>query len=150
MKLINKEITGCRPHGRLVAPGVWVGINCSIDFEAVEIVPPVYIGSSVQIEKGARIVGPAMIGSGSVIKENVTIDKTIVLGYTKVNAFATIEAKIIAGKYIINPLGTSVDIEESDMNFLVDDARKDEAALSEEHQDVMAMIKNIHEMQISK
>jgi len=150
MMLINKEINGLAPHGKMVQPGVWTGINCDINFDEIEIVPPVYIGSSVRIEKGAKIIGPAMIGSGSVIKENVTIDRTLVLGYTKVNAYANISEKIIAGKYIINPLGSSIDIEESNINFLVDDARKDETVISEEQKEIMEMIKNISEMQINK
>lgn len=91
-----------------------------------------------------------MIGSGCIIKEHATIDKSVVLGYTKVSSYARIEEKIIAGKYIINPLGNSIDIEETDMSFLVDDARKDEAVMSEEQKDIMEMIQNISEMQINK
>ena len=150
MMLINQEINNIAPYGKEVKPGIWVGINCDINFDEIDVVAPVYIGSSVRIEKGAKIIGPAMIGSGSVIKEDVTIDKTMVLGYTKVSAHATISEKIIAGKYIINPLGSSIDIEESDINFLVDDARKDEEEMSEEQKEIMDMIKNISEMQISK
>lgn len=150
MMLINREINDVKPYGREVKPGVWTGINCDIDFDEVEIEAPVYIGSSVRIEKGAKIIGPAMIGSGCVIKENVTIDKTLILGYTKVSSYANIKEKIIAGKYIINPLGASIDIEESDMNFLVDDARKDEVMVSEEQKEIMEMIKNMSEMKINK
>ena len=78
------------------------------------------------------------------------LDKSVVLGYTKVSAHANIEEKIIAGKYIINPLGNSIDIDETDMSFLVDDARKDENEMSSEQKEIMEMIKNISEMQISK
>jgi len=91
-----------------------------------------------------------MIGSGSVIRPNVILDKSIVLGYTKVSEHARISEKIIAGKYIINPFGSSIDIEESDMNFLVDDARKEEQVMSQEQRDIMEMIKDIGEMTINK
>lgn len=150
MILINREINEVVPYGKEVKPGIWTGINCDINFDEVDIQAPVYIGSGVRIQKGAKIIGPAMIGSGSVIKENVTIDQSLVLGYTKVSEFANIKEKIIAGKYIINPLGNSIDIEESDMSFLVDDARKDENKMTGEQKEIMEMIKNISEMKISK
>lgn len=148
--LINKEVNGLVPYGKEVKKDVWMGINCDINFDEVTIEGPVYIGSSVRIEKGAHIIGPSMIGSGSVIKSDVVLDKSVVLGYTKVSEHARISEKIIAGKYIINPFGSSIDIEESDMNFLVDDARKDEQVMSQEQRDIMEMIKNIGDMTINK
>ena len=36
------------------------------------------------------------------------------------------------------------------MNFLVDDARKDEVAMSQEQKDIMEIIKNIGEMTINR
>lgn len=150
LMLVNQEINGIKPYGKEIKPGVWTGINCDINLDEVEIEAPVYIGSSVRLEKGAKIIGPAMIGSGCIIKENATLEKSVVLGYTKVSSHAHIQEKIIAGKYIINPLGSSIDIEESDMSFLVDDARKDETIMSEEQKDIMEMIKNISELEISK
>ena len=148
--LVNKEVNDLVPYGKEVRKDLWMGINCDIHLDEVDIQGPVYIGSSVRIEKGAKIIGPCMIGSGSVIQENVTIDKSVILGYTKVTAHAKIKEKIIAGKYIINPFGSSIDIEESDMNFLVDDSRKDAVIMSQEQKDIMEMIKNIGEMTINR
>ena len=148
--LVNKEVNDLVPYGNEVRKNLWMGINCDINFDEVTIEGPVYIGSSVRIEKGAKIIGPCMIGSGSVIQENVFLDKSVILGYTKIAAHAKIKEKIIAGKYIINPFGSSIDIEESDMNFLVDDARKDEAVMSEEQKNIMEMIKNIGDMTINR
>ena len=144
--LVNQEINDVTPYGKEISPGIWTGINCDINLDEVEVIAPVYFGSSVRLEKGAKVIGPSMIGSGSIIKENATIEESVVLGYTKVSPHAHIEKKIIAGKYIINPFGSSVDIEESDMTFLVDDARKEEGAISEEQKEIMEMIKNISEL----
>ena len=144
--LVNQEINDVTPYGKEIAPAIWAGINCDINLDEVEVTAPVYFGSSVRLEKGVKIIGPSMIGSGSIIKENATIEESVVLGYTKVSPHAHIEKKIIAGKYIINPFGTSVDIEESDMTFLVDDARKEEGAISEEQKEIMEMIQNISEL----
>jgi mannose-1-phosphate guanylyltransferase len=148
--LINQEINDVKPYGREIQPGVWAGINCDINLDEVEIVPPVYLGSSVRLEEGSKVVGPCMIGSGCILKENSTVKESVVLGYTKVSAHAQIDKKIIAGKYIINPLGTSIDIEESDMSFLVDDARKEEGVLSEEQKEIMEMIQHISELETSR
>jgi len=148
--LVNKEVNDLVPYGIEVIKDLWMGINCDIDLGEVSIEGPVYIGSSVRIEKGAKIIGPCMIGSGSVIQEDVVLDKSVILAYTKIKAHAKIKEKIIAGKYIINPFGSSIDIEESDMNFLVDDARKDEVAMSQEQKDIMEMIKNIDKMTINR
>ena len=148
--LVNKQINDLVPYGKEIKKDLWVGINCDINLDEITIEGPVYIGSSVRIKKGVKIIGPAMIGSGSVINEDVTIDKTVILGYTKVAAYAKLKEKIIAGKYIINPFGSSIDVEESDMNFLVDDARKDEVAMTNEQRDIMDMIKNIGTMTINR
>lgn len=148
--LINQEINDVKPYGKEILPGVWAGINCDINLDEVEIVPPVYLGSSVRLEKGSKVIGPCMIGSGCILKENATVKESVVLGYTKVSAHAQIDKKIIAGKYIINPLGSSIDIEESDMSFLVDDARKEEGVLSEEQKEIMEMIQHISELETSR
>jgi len=148
--LVNKEVNDLVPYGREVQKDLWMGINCDINLDEVSIEGPVYIGSSVRIEKGAKIIGPCMIGSGSVIQKGVTLDRSVILGYTKVKENAIIKEKIIAGKYIINPFGSSIDIEESDMNFLVDDARKDEVAMSQEQKEIMEMIKNIGDITINR
>ena len=148
--LVNQEINEVTPYGKEIASGIWAGINCDINLDEVEVTAPVYFGSSVRLEKGAKVIGPSMIGSGSIIKANATVEESVVLGYTKVSPHAHIEKKIIAGKYIINPFGSSVDIEESDMTFLVDDARKEEGAMSEEQKEIMEMIQNISEMATSR
>ncbi|CAA6811973.1 MAG: Mannose-1-phosphate guanylyltransferase (EC), partial [uncultured Sulfurovum sp.] len=150
MMLVNQEINGVKPYGKEIQSGVWAGINCDINLDEVEIVPPVYLGSSVRLEKGSKVIGPSMIGSGCIIKENATVSESVVLGYTKVSPHAQIDKKIIAGKYIINPLGNSIDIEESDMSFLVDDARKEEGVLSEEQKEIMEMIQHISELETSR
>ncbi|CAA6809079.1 MAG: Mannose-1-phosphate guanylyltransferase (EC) [uncultured Sulfurovum sp.] len=144
--LVNEEINGVKPSGKEIMPGIWAGINCDIHLNEVELIPPIYFGSSVRLEKGVTVIGPSMIGSGCIIKENATIKESVVLGYTKVSPHAKIDKKIIAGKYIINPLGNSIDIEESDISFLVDDARKEEGVLSEEQKEIMEMIQNISEL----
>jgi len=147
MMLVNEEIRGFKPSSKEVKKGVWIGINCDINLDEVEIEAPVYIGNSVCIEKGAKIIGPTMIGSGCIIKNNATIDKSLLLDYVRVGSCVKIKEKIIAGKFIIDPFGTFIDIDESDLNFLVDDARKDEILISKEQKELMEIIENMSEKQ---
>ena len=50
---------------QMVRPGVWVWLNTFIDCDGVQIEGPVYIGSKVRIEAGAKVLGPTWIGHGS-------------------------------------------------------------------------------------
>ena len=145
MKVLKGEVNGVKPHGREVMPGVWAGINLSVDFSSIEIVPPVYIGGSVKIEPGVKIVGPAVIGSGCVIESGAYIERSIIMEYTKVSGIANLKEKIVAGKYCINPLGVSIDIEEADFGWIVDDARKEERKLSEEERAIIEAIMGLND-----
>lgn len=150
MDVVKSKVNNVHPHGNEVKPGIWTGINCDINFDEIDIQGPVYIGGGTKIEAGAKILGPCMIGSGCVIEKNAVLESSVVLHYTKVKSHALIKEKIIAGKYLINPFGSSVDIQETDMNFLVDDARKEEQELSEEQKEIMQMIQNIDQFNITK
>ncbi len=124
MMLLSCKIKDVKPYGVEVKPDVWVGINSHIDWDNVEIVPPVYIGNSVRIEKGVRIVGPAVIESGSVIQEKAHIEKSVVFNYTKVSRNLQIKERIITSKYLITPEGCYLELEKLGLNFLIDDSRK--------------------------
>jgi mannose-1-phosphate guanylyltransferase len=140
LMVLEGKVNGVKPYGKEVRPGVWVGINTSIDFSKVEIVPPVYIGGSVKIEEGVKIIGPAVIGAGCIVEAGAYIEKSIIMDYTKVSGIAHLTEKIVAGKYFINPFGTSLDIEETDMGWIVDDARKEAEELSEEQRAIIELI----------
>lgn len=126
MMLVEKKINNIIPYGKEIKPNIWTGINCDIDFENVEIVPPVYIGNSVSIEKGSKIIGPCVIGSDSIIKENVTLEKVLIFSNTIVHSNLKFKEHILTNKYIVNPYGSYEDINEKNLHFKVDDARKKE------------------------
>ena len=67
-------------------PGVWVGLNTRVDWDHVHIEGPVYIGSSVKIEPGARIIGPTWIGHGSHIRAGATVERSVLFDYTRIGA----------------------------------------------------------------
>ena len=122
--VVSGELEGFRLPGKELRPGVFCGLNCSIDFDAVEIVPPVLIGGSVLVGAGSRIVGPTVIGSGSVIAAGAEISECIIDSYTRVGGAATLEEKIIFGNRCISPDGVSIKIAEHDIGWILGDARE--------------------------
>jgi len=124
-KILNGEVKGFKMPGKEVRPGVHVGINLSVDFDKVNITPPVYIGGSTRIEAGATIVGPAVIGANCVVEAGAIVKNCIVEDYTRLTGLANLEGKIIFGNKCIDPISeTIVDIAESRLEFMIDDARK--------------------------
>jgi len=124
-KILKGEVTGFKMPGHEVRPGVYTGINLSVDFDKVNIIPPVYIGGSSKIEAGATIVGPAVIGANCVVESGASIKNCIVEDYTRLTGHADLEGKIIFGSKCIDPiLETQVDIAEARLEYMIDDVRK--------------------------
>lgn len=124
-QILNGEVAGFKMPGREVRPGVHVGINLNVDFDQVNITPPVYIGGSTKIEPGATIVGPAVLGASCVVESGAVIKNCIVEDYTRLTSQANLEGKIIFGSKCIDPImNTQVDIAEARMEFMIEDARK--------------------------
>jgi len=122
---LNGEVAGFKMPGREVKPGVHVGINLNVDFDRVNITPPVYIGGSTKIEPGATIVGPAVLGASCVVESGAVIKNCIVEDYTRLTSQANLEGKIIFGSKCIDPImDTQVDIAEARLEFMIEDARK--------------------------
>lgn len=124
-KILNGEVTGFHLPGKELSPGVRAGINLNVDFNQVNITPPVYIGGSTKIEPGATIVGPAVIGANCVVESGAIVKNCIVEDYTRIKSPANLEGKIIFGSRCIDPISqTQVDIAEARLEFMIDDARK--------------------------
>ncbi|MBN2826121.1 MAG: NDP-sugar synthase [Campylobacterales bacterium] len=147
MKVVLGQLENIKPYGKEVMPNVWMGINCNIDFDAIEIVPPVYIGNSVTIKKGAKILGPLIIGSGSLIEEQVYLKNCIVHHYTKINKNLTFNDTIITSQYIINPYhGAYVDLKKVKLDFLIHDTRQGPRQLSDFKRELKNAIECLHDL----
>ncbi len=127
------KVEGYRLPGKEVRPGVRLGINVDIDLDKVEIEGPVYIGSSTRIGNGSRIIGPTVIGTNCVIEPGATIEECLVDDYTRVSRVARLRHCMVYGGRIIQKDGSFVDCDETDIGWIVEDARK-EISLSESHQ----------------
>ena len=127
--------------GRELAPGIWGGINLAVDLATTEIRPPVYIGSSTVIERGATVIGPTMIGRNCVIQAGARVNASLVNDYTKVSGFADLDQKIVSGRFCVDRAGRNVDLAGSGYGFVVDDARE-RRAWTDDDQLLMGFLKS--------
>ena len=109
----------------------------SIAWDRVTVDGPVYIGSSTSIGDGSTIIGPTVVGSGCVIEPGATLRECLLADYTRVSSVAVLEQKLIFGSKCIDPSGRYLDIEESQIRWLMDDARKKEELSESELQLLM-------------
>lgn len=124
-KMLTGKVAGFSMPGKEVMPGVYTGINMSINFDEVNIVPPVYIGGSTKVEAGATIVGPAVIGANCVVESGAVIKNCIVEDYTRLTSLANLEGQIIFGSMCIDPVSeTQINIAESRLEYMIDDVRR--------------------------
>jgi mannose-1-phosphate guanylyltransferase len=140
--LLRGKVAGFTMPGNEVRPGVHCGINVQVAWDRVRIEGPIYIGSSTSVGDGATIIGPTVIGSGCVIQPGATLRECILADYTRISSVAVLEQKLIFGSKCIDPSGKYLDIEESQIRWLVDDARNKED-LSESELLLFEEVKNL-------
>jgi mannose-1-phosphate guanylyltransferase len=123
-KVLKREVNGVHIPGIEIAPGIWTGINTRMNLDKVNITPPVYIGSSSHICDGVTIIGPTSIGSGCVLNEGCVIDQSVIFNYTHIARGVTLKRYMVLGKYCISSDGEAIDTEETDLSWLIGDARR--------------------------
>jgi len=102
MTVLKKETCYIKPYYKnIIDKNIFVGINCSIDFNKVDIQGPVYIGNSVKIEDGCQIVGPCVINSNSEISKNSYIKDSIILNHTIISENSHITNSIVSQDFCI-------------------------------------------------
>lgn len=113
-RVLSGEVAGMSMPGNEVRPGIWVGLNTSIDWEKSEIVGPVYIGSNVCIEPGASIIGPAWIGHGSHIRAGARLERCIVSEYVRIGADQKMCDMVVSSQYCVERDGKTHYLGEED------------------------------------
>ncbi len=78
------------------APGVLVGGNCKVHGSA-RLIPPIILQSDVTIEKGATVIGPALIGRGSRISENASVAQCVLVHKSIVPADRIVRHRVTSG-----------------------------------------------------
>ena len=103
--VLTGEVNHMDVPGIQIEPGLWTGLNTSIDWRGTTIKGPVYIGSGVRIEAGTTIVGPTWIGHGSHICEGAEIVRSVLFEYTRVLNDVTLHEMIVFKDYSIDRAG---------------------------------------------
>ena len=107
-RVLRGEVAQMNMPGREIKPGIWVGLNTSVPWDDVNIVGPVYLGSSVRIEPGATIHGPCWIGHGSVVRSGARVTRSILLEYTRIAAGMHFDEMIVSPEYCVNRDGDTL------------------------------------------
>jgi mannose-1-phosphate guanylyltransferase len=103
--VLTGEVNHMDVPGIQIEPGLWVGLNTSIDWNGTTIKGPVYIGSGVKIEAGTTIIGPTWIGHGSHICEGAEVVRSVLFEYTRVLNDVTLHETIVFKDYSIDRAG---------------------------------------------
>ncbi|MEI8028491.1 MAG: NDP-sugar synthase [Comamonadaceae bacterium] len=107
-RVLSGEVAQMNMPGRQIKPGIWVGLNTCIPWDKVKIEGPVYIGSSVLIEPGATIIGPAWIGHGSHIRTGAKVVRSILFEYTRIAADMRFSEMIVSPDYCVDRHGDTL------------------------------------------
>jgi mannose-1-phosphate guanylyltransferase len=103
--VLTGEVNHMDVPGIQIEPGLWTGLNTSIDWRGTTIKGPVYIGSGVKIEAGTTIIGPTWIGHGSHICEGAEVVRSVLFEYTRVLNDVTLNEMIVFKDYSIDRAG---------------------------------------------
>lgn len=102
------KLRDIRMPGREVQPGVWTGLNVSVDWADLELMGPIYIGSSSRIESGAKITGPTWIGHGCHVQSGADISRSILFDYTRIGSAACVKDCVVSGRHCVDKEGNLI------------------------------------------
>jgi mannose-1-phosphate guanylyltransferase len=122
-RVLRGEISFMKIPGKEVKPGVWVGLNTSVDWDNVKIEGPVYIASGARIDAGAEIVGPCWISHGSHIRKNAKVIRSVLFDYTRISEGETFYEMIVSPNYCVDRSGRTYYIGDDDCILRWGDAR---------------------------
>jgi mannose-1-phosphate guanylyltransferase len=121
--VLKGDVKNVSIPGKEVKPGVYTGINVSVNWDQVDITGPVYIGSMTHIEDGAKIVGPTMIGPNCWICEGSTVDNSVIFEYSRLGRGVRLVDKLVFGRYCVDKTGTAIDVKAAAIDWLITDSR---------------------------
>ena len=119
-KIMQGSLRTIPMPGKEVKPGVWVGLNVSVDWQECEIKGPVYIGSGTRIEAGAMIVGPTWIGHGCHIRRGARISRSIIFEYTRIGSASIVKDSVAIGRFFVDKDGRSFESEDMHLDWVTD------------------------------
>ncbi|MBL1209505.1 NDP-sugar synthase [Geminocystis sp. GBBB08] len=123
--VLKGQVKNVQIPGKEVKPGIYTGLNVSVNWDKVEITGPVYIGAMTHIEDGAKIIGPTMIGPNCWICEGATVDNSVIFEYSRLGSGVRLVDKLVFGRYCVDKTGTAIDVQAAAIDWLITDSRKD-------------------------
>lgn len=123
--VLTGEIKNVEIPGHEVKPGIFTGLNVSINWDMVDIQGPVYIGGMTKIEDGATIIGPSMIGPSCHICSGAVVDNSIIFDYSRLGRGIRLVDKLVFGRYCVDKSGTTIDVQAASLDWLITDSRKE-------------------------
>lgn len=122
--VLTGQVKGVGIPGQEVKPGVYTGLNVKANWDKINIEGPVYIGGMAEIEDGATIIGPSMIGPNCCICSGATVDKSVVFEYSRIGPGVRLIDKLVFGRYCVDKTGASIDMQEAALDWLITDTRQ--------------------------
>lgn len=122
--VLNGEIKNVSIPGKELIPGVYTGLNVSVNLDKVDIQGPVYIGAMTQIEDGAKIIGPSMIGPSCRICSGATVENSVIFEYSRLGPGVRLVDKLVFGRYCVDKTGASIDVQAAALDWLITDTRQ--------------------------
>ena len=109
-RVLRGEIAQMEMPGKQVRPGVWVGLNTSVDWDA-------------RIEAGARVVGPTWIGHGSHLRAGCTVERSVLFEYTRIGTAQVASERIMSPQYCVDRHGHTLYVGDENAPLVWGDAR---------------------------
>ena len=122
--VLTGEIQNVSIPGKELIPGVYTGLNVSVNLDKVDIKGPVYIGAMTQIEDGAKIIGPSMIGPSCRICSGATVENSVIFEYSRLGPGVRLVDKLVFGRYCVDKTGASIDVQAAALDWLITDTRQ--------------------------
>lgn len=119
------EVKNVEIPGHQVAPGIYTGLNVSVNWDKVDIQGPVYIGGMTHIEDGAKIIGPTMIGPNCYVCSGATVDNSVIFEYSRLGPGVRLVDKLVFGRYCVDKTGATIDVQAASLDWLITDARQE-------------------------
>ncbi|MEX0268163.1 sugar phosphate nucleotidyltransferase [Leptolyngbyaceae cyanobacterium UHCC 1019] len=123
--VLSGEVKNVQIPGREIAPGVYAGLNVAVNLDKVNIQGPVYIGGMTQIEDGATIIGPTMIGSNCWICSGAIVENSVIFDYSRLGAGVRLVDKLVYGRYCVDKTGATIDVQAASLDWLITDRRQE-------------------------
>jgi mannose-1-phosphate guanylyltransferase len=122
--VLMREIRNVEIPGIEVRPGIFIGLNVSVNWDKVNIQGPAYIGGMTHIEDGATIIGPSMIGPNCWICSNATVDNSVIFEYSRLGPGVLLRDKLVFGRYCVDKTGATIDVQAAALDWLITDTRQ--------------------------